>query len=96
MPLECLVCLPFHQAFPMNVRRLLLDHQYLLGPLKVLELPLFDTQAHGSDPGTEEAGLGEHSVPLGDLGCGKFEAAVVRHQVLEGLPEDPPVVPVSH
>ena len=96
MLLESFVCLPFQMTFPMNVRGLLLDHHYLLGPLKLLELLVFDTQAHGSDPFTKESLLGEDSIPLGDLGCGKFEAPVVRHQVLEGLAKHPPVVPLIH
>ena len=96
MLLESFICPPFQMTFPVNVRGLLLDHQYLLRPLKLLELLLFGTQAHGSDPFTKESLLSEDPTSLGDLGCGKFEAAVVRHQVLEGLPEDPPVVPVSH
>ena len=83
-------------SFPMDVRGLLLYHQYLLFPLKFLELLLLDAQAHGSDPFTKESILGEDSVPLGDLSCDEFEAAVVRHQVLEGLTEHPPVVPLLH
>ena len=96
MLLESFVCLPFQMTFPMNVRCLLLDHQYLLYPHKLLELLLFDTQAHGSDPFTKESLLGEDSTPLGDLSCGKFEAADVSHQALESLPKHPPVVPLVH
>jgi hypothetical protein len=96
MLLESFVCLPFQMSFPMNVRCLLLDHQYLLCPFKLLELFLFDTQAHGSDPFTKEPVLGEDSIPLGDLSSGKFEAAVVHHQALESLPKHPPVVPLVH
>ncbi len=80
----------------MDVSCLLLDHQYLLCPLKFLELLLLDTLAHGSDPSTKEAVLGEYPVPLRDLCCDKFEAAVVRHQVLEGLTEHSPVLPLLH
>ena len=96
MLLQSLVYSTFQISSPMNVRCLLLDHQYLLCPLKLLKLLLFDTHAHGSDPFTKVPLLDEDSIPLGDLSCGKLEAAVVCHQILECLPENPPAVPLIH